>query len=305
MTTANSPCRIWAQGATDQTGHRHYLARLLPHLQACLDPGFSLDFKTTTPSVTTIHALSEFRFARAAIRGALEAQRQGYDAYFMNHFQDAGLAEARASVDIPVLGLGETTLLHACTLGRKLGLIAIHPVFVPWHEDQVLRYGLSQRVVGVRTVDATMAQWMAGFESDAAREPLQVAFEREARVLLAAGADVIVPTGGIPMMLFGSGIGANVDGAPIVNGVTVVVKAVEMAVKLRRLAGLSAESATGLGLCKTAAADARRVPEPRLKSRGRRGRPAGPLRRWAFSTDPALWRLIGGIGSVAFGSVAF
>src|SRR6218665_855568 len=59
-------------------------------------------------------------------------------------------------------------------------------------------------------------------------------FGGEARGLMEAGADVIVPTGGIPMMLFGAP-GAHVDGAPIVNGVTVVLKAAEMAVNLRRL----------------------------------------------------------------------
>jgi hypothetical protein len=64
---------------------------------------------------------------------------------------------------------------------------------------------------------------------------MQAAFEREARLLLDSGADVIVPTGGIPMMLFGNEPDANVDGAPIVNGVTVVIKAAEMAVKLKRL----------------------------------------------------------------------
>ena len=36
------------------------------------------------------------------------------------------------------------------------------------------------------------------------------------------------------MMLFGNEPGGNVDGAPIVNGVTVVIKAAEMAVKLKR-----------------------------------------------------------------------
>jgi hypothetical protein len=55
--------RIWAQGATDQVGHRNYLAQLLPHMKACTDPDFELDFKTMTPSVTTVHALSEFRFS--------------------------------------------------------------------------------------------------------------------------------------------------------------------------------------------------------------------------------------------------
>ena len=56
-----------------------------------------------------------------------------------------------------MLGLGETTLYHACTLGRKLGLVTINPTFIPWHEDQVIRYGLQQRVIGVRAVDAKVA----------------------------------------------------------------------------------------------------------------------------------------------------
>lgn len=238
MTQSSRKYRIWAQGATDQIGHRPYLAHLLPHIQACADPAFEITFNTTTPSVTTTHALSEFRFARAAIRGAIEAQKQGYDAFFMNHFQDAGLAEARSAVDIPVLGLGESSLLYACTLGRKLGLLAINPAFVPWHEDQVVRYGLQQRVAAIRTIDAHIKDYMEAFASESARARMLALFEREARLLLDAGADVIVPTGGIPMMLFGATPGANIDGAPIVNGVTVVVKMTEMALKLRQIDGL-------------------------------------------------------------------
>src|ERR671930_223741 len=156
MADAARKYRIWAQGGTDQIGHANYLQKLLPYLQSALDPDFSLEFKTFTPSVTSTHALSEFRFARAAIRGAIEAQRQSYDAYFMNHFQDAGLGEARAAVDIPVLGLGETTLLHACTLGRKLGLVAINPAFVPIHNEQICRYGLQQRIAGIHAMDANI-----------------------------------------------------------------------------------------------------------------------------------------------------
>ena len=227
--------RIWAQGATDQVGHRSYLAHLLPHMKACTDPDFELDFKTMTPSVTTVHALSEFRFSRAVIRGAIAAERDGYDVYFMNHFQDVGLYDARAAVNIPVLGLGEATLLHACTMGRKLGLLTINPAFIPIHAEQIYRYGLQQRIAGIRAIDAGISDYMDAFTSSAKKSELQAIFEREARRLIDVGADVIVPAGGIPMMLFGNDSEANVDGAPIVNGVTVVIKAAEMAVKLRRL----------------------------------------------------------------------
>jgi hypothetical protein len=41
------------------------------------------------------------------------------------------------------------------------------------------------------------------------------------------------------MLLFGAQHGAAVDGAPIVNGLTVLAKAAETAIKLRRLAGLA------------------------------------------------------------------
>jgi Asp/Glu/hydantoin racemase len=227
--------RIWAQGATDQIGHRNYLAQLLPHMKACTDHGFELDFKTMTPSVTTVHALSEFRFSREVIRCAIQAEQEGYDVFFMNHFQDVGLYEARASVKIPVLGLGEATLLHACTMGRKLGLVAINPAFIPTHNDQICRYGLQQRIAGIRAINVGIGEYMEAFISPAKKSELQAIFEREARGLIDAGADVIVPTGGIPMMLFGNDPDANVDGAPIVNGVTVVIKAAEMAVKLKRL----------------------------------------------------------------------
>jgi allantoin racemase len=232
---ATKRCRIWAQGATDQVGHRNYLAQLLPHMKACTDPDFDLDFKTMTPSVTTVHALSEFRFSREVIRGAIAAEREGYDVFFMNHFQDVGLYEARAAVKIPVLGLGEATLLHACTMGRKLGLLAINPAFIPAHNEQIYRYGLQQRTAGVRAMEASISDYMEAFASPVKRSELQALFEREARRLIDGGADVIVPTGGIPMMLFGKEPDANVDGAPIVNGVTVVIKAAEMAVKLKRL----------------------------------------------------------------------
>jgi len=233
--------RIWAQGATDQVGHRNYLTELLPHMRACTDPGFELEFKTMTPSVTTVHALSEFRFSREVVRNAIQAERENYDVFFMNHFQDVGLYDARASVKIPVLGLGEATLLHACTMGRKLGLLAINPAFIPTHNEQIYRYGLQQRIAGIRAINASISDYMEAFTSPAKKSELQAIFEREARRLIDGGADVIVPTGGIPMMLFGNEPDANVDGAPIVNGVTVVIKAAEMAVKLKRL-GVSVAS---------------------------------------------------------------
>jgi allantoin racemase len=224
--------KIWFQGATDKVHMAPYIAKVEAHLKSILEPQFEAAFHTTTPPATTTHAITEFRIARNLIRNAVEAEKQGYDAMVITHFQDAGLAEVKSVVDIPVIGLGETTLMHSLTLGRKLGLVTINPVFIPWHEDQVIRYGLQQRVVGVRAVNASVKDFIDAFASQEAFERLKPLWERECRVLLDAGADVIVPAGGLPMMLFG---GTEMDRAPVINGVTLIAKSAEMAIKLRKL----------------------------------------------------------------------
>ena len=53
-----------------------------------------------------------------------------------------------------MIGLGEATMLHACTLGRKIGLVTINPVFIPYHEDQIAAPRAPARVVAVRAVEA-------------------------------------------------------------------------------------------------------------------------------------------------------
>jgi len=188
-----------------------------------------------TPSVTTVHALSEFRFSRAVVRGAIQAEREGYDVFFMNHFQDVGLYDARASVKIPVLGLGEANLAPCLHHGPQARPARDQSGLHPTHNEQIVRYGLQQRVAGIRAITANISDYMEAFASPAKKTELQAVFRPRGRRLIDDGADVIVPTGGIPMMLFGEESNANVDGAPIVNGVTVVIKAAEMAVKLAQL----------------------------------------------------------------------
>lgn len=237
-----SKYKIWFHGATDRQFMAPYIAKVEAHLRAILEPDFSATFHTTSPPATTTHAITEYRIGRNLIKNAVEAERQGYSAMVITHFQDAGLAEVKSVVDIPVVGLGETTLMHSLTLGRKLGLVTINPAFIPWHEDQVIRYGIQSRIVGVRAVQATVADFIDSFASEEAKARLAPKWERECRILLDQGADVIVPAGGLPMMLFGSERGANIDGAPIVNGVTLVAKTAELAIKLRNAAGMAAVS---------------------------------------------------------------
>jgi Asp/Glu/hydantoin racemase len=180
----------------------------------------------------------EFRCARLAVQNAIRAEREGFDAVAFGHMQDSGLWEARSSVSIPVLGLGETTMLHACTLGTRSGIVTINPRFIPGFIQQIARYGLQQRVPRVLSVDHQPGEFMRSFESAAAMERSIAEFKTQAERLVADGVDVVIPGGGIPMLLLAETKVREIGGAPVVDGLHVLVKHTELAVTLRRQSGL-------------------------------------------------------------------
>src|SRR5437763_17147742 len=124
-----SKYKIWFQGATDRVHMAPYISKVEAHLKSILEPDFSATFNSTSPPATTTHAITEFRIARALIKNAVEAERQGLAAMVINHFQEAGLPEAKPVLALPVLGLGEPTFFHACPPGRKRGLVTTNPEF--------------------------------------------------------------------------------------------------------------------------------------------------------------------------------
>ena len=106
--------KIWYQSYVDYENGASYWDVLGPHLDAVSDPDTQIDIRGITPFDSYAHPLVEFRCAREMICNAVQAEREGYDAFIVGHFQDAGLYEARSAVDIPVIGLGEATMLWCC-----------------------------------------------------------------------------------------------------------------------------------------------------------------------------------------------
>lgn len=239
MTDHKGPMRIWYQGFTDPVAHKIYVDLLQDHLNTVAGEGVSVEFHGIDPPAAHLHTIEELRCSLAAMANALRAQEEGYDAFVMGHFQEAGIHEIKSMLDIPVLSLGEATMLYACSLGRKIGLITIDPVFIPWHEDQVRLAGLSERVVGVRAMSTSPADYMKAFADEAAFDDVLRQFREQAQPLLDAGADVLVPAGGLPMMLLSRKAPLTIDGAPVMNGVNVLVKMAETAVRLKRIDGLA------------------------------------------------------------------
>jgi allantoin racemase len=229
--------RIWYQSFTDPAVDAAYFSRLDAYLRSVTGTGFEIAVAGIQPGDRYLHPITEFRCAAQVIANALIAERDGYDAFVIGHFQEPGLAETRAAVNIPVIGLGEATMLHACTLGRRIGLVTINPVFVPYHEDQIARHGLQQRVIAVAALAAEVALFNMAFDDDRAYTRLRESFIVQAGPMLDRGVEVIIPAGGYPMLLFGREHGFTIRGATVLNGLPIAVAAAETAIRLRRLNG--------------------------------------------------------------------
>jgi Asp/Glu/hydantoin racemase len=231
--------RIWWQSFVDPAQNAPYLERLAEYLAELADDGTTVEVHGLTPPDRDFGRLTEFRCAALAIDNAIEAAAQGYDAYVMGHFQDSGLYEARSAVEIPVLGLGELNLHWAAQLGRNIALVSIDPVFERWHLEQADLYGLSGRVTHVTGLALAVEDFAAAFGGDAdAHARLLERFCELVRPLVDAGADVIVPAGALPGLLFARERSLAVGHAPVVNCVAVALALAEAAVKIAGATGL-------------------------------------------------------------------
>ena len=243
MTGPAAPMRIWYQSFVDPVEQAPYMDRLRARLQSLAGPAVDIDVHGMVPPDRHFHPLSEFRCAQATIQAALRAEAEGCAAFVIGHFQEPGLTECRGAVGIPVLGLGEATMLFACSLARTIGLVTISPVFIPWHEGQIVRHGLERRVVGVAAIRADLPRFMHAFTDPAEHDAVRAEFADQVRPLIGRGVDMLIPAGGLPMLLFAERQPFTIDGMPVLEGIAAVLKAAEMAVAMHRITGIAASRA--------------------------------------------------------------
>ena len=87
-----------------------------------------------------------------------KAASAGADAVVIACFDDPALDKARASVSIPVLGIGEAGFHAAMLLGGRFSVVTTLPVAIPTLEENLTHYGMAGacakvRAAGVRVLD--------------------------------------------------------------------------------------------------------------------------------------------------------
>jgi len=177
------------------------------------------------------------------IEALIEAEREGFDAAWVSCFGDPGVREARAVVEMPIIGPCESTMHFACQLGRKLAVITANmPGQIPQMEEQVGSLGLKDRLItnGIRMDKEPFTQaWEKGLKNPKAAAD---GVAEVARECVADGADVIV-VGCCGLGPLCSRAGFNkltVDGqeVPVLDPVMIAAKTAEMAADIRKGTGL-------------------------------------------------------------------
>ncbi|HEU5018086.1 MAG TPA: aspartate/glutamate racemase family protein, partial [Pseudolabrys sp.] len=184
--------RIWYQSYVDYEHGKIYWDRLRAHLKDIVDEGTEVDVKGITPHDSYAHPIVEMRCAREVICNAVRAEREGYDAFVVGHFQDAGLYEARSVVNIPVVALGEASMFYSCQLGQRAGIVTINTRYIPWFHHQIRKYGLERRITGVHAMQFEPGQILKAYESQALADKVQELFAEQAKPLVAGGCEVLI-----------------------------------------------------------------------------------------------------------------
>jgi allantoin racemase len=180
------------------------------------------------------------------ILDGLIVSEDGHDSAIIGCFNDPGLQEARESLSIPVIGVGEAGMFLACMLGRNFGVVTVRKKLIPIIEENIKRYGLESRLIRrdpIRSCELDEKLYPAMFEL-----PAKVAvppFEEQAKRMVEDGAEVVVAgcaSLGPALSLAGYN---KVEGTrvPVINATAAAVKFAEAAAYLSANLGTTTSKA--------------------------------------------------------------
>ncbi len=171
------------------------------------------------------------------VGAAIQAEREGYDAFIIGTYIEPFLREIRSAVNIPVVSNFEATLLLGCSVGHRLGFLTLNHSLKRIMETNLAAHALGNRVASIRVVEPAFD------ENDMSRAlddpgPYIDRFRATARHAMVDGADVIVPAEGIIAALAARHRLHEIDGTTVLDGIAVPIAYAEMMIHLRDAAGL-------------------------------------------------------------------
>jgi Asp/Glu/hydantoin racemase len=238
--------RIWHQSFTDLTVMPLYRKTIAEHAAAVMGKDAAVSVHGLRPGTyaegcAPIDAI-KYRYVAAinelqVCDAAMVAEREGFDALALGCFFDPALRAARSLVDIPVLGLGETCALVACSLARKFGLVTLCEEQSADYTDLMLSYGLERRYAGAVSVDPAIDEFSLEADEETARA-IEQRFDKACALAVERGAEIIIPADGVlNEFLVRRGRLTARGGVPVMDSLGVLFQHAAFMVRLRRTTG--------------------------------------------------------------------
>lgn len=106
--------------------------------------------KTAKKGPKSIETFSEESIATVEVMDLIKTDKNKVDAYLIACFGDPGLYEAREITDVPVMGVGEASILMAALLGYKFSIITILRRTIAAVGEQLERIGMKKRCASIK-----------------------------------------------------------------------------------------------------------------------------------------------------------
>lgn len=140
--------KIWYQQVTSNAQRPGYDNDLAEMCKRVASPGTTVEIHGTPAGVggeeyDPIRYLKVYG-AEGMLAAAITAERRGFDAFTIGNALDAGLREARALVNIPVVGQLETALQMMSVMADKFSLIVSHHKFAAVWDRLIRDYGFGK-----------------------------------------------------------------------------------------------------------------------------------------------------------------
>lgn len=214
---------------------RHYQEACERYVPKIARPDTEVHFAATETRAPKMILSSYIQYLHLGqvIENALQAEREGFDAFVVGGMRDLGYSELREAVDIPVVFISEASYHVACLLAPKFAVIHSdrHPLQVA--TAIIKRYGLQDQMVPGAHVGYSQTDLIEAFEKNPDRVISQI--RAAAKGPIEEGAAILVPGfAAINAFLGEHGI-RDIDGVPILDCQAVAIKTAEMLVDLRRL----------------------------------------------------------------------
>jgi allantoin racemase len=231
----NKPIRIAWQSSKPVHNFPAYTKAVQDHAKKIVSPGTTLEMRGVKFGPKTLDYLAfDFLNNVQLFESVVSAEREGFDAVAIGCFFDPVLHEIREVVDIPVLSFAETSMLTACTLGKRFGILThAETMLAKYVEPLVEKYGLEKRAGPMVNFELSFEQLEQAM-SGKPEECLRLTREAGERAV-AGGAEVIIlGCGLLNLVAMHNGL-HEIAGAPVLDASGCLMKSAEMMVTLQRV----------------------------------------------------------------------